>query len=85
MCNFVLISGAHKPLDQVSSLSLMWRAGSMSGLQSSYIRGGQNYRFTASIHLGIPHTFASTTYYYKFENNVKVRGAVKYVYLYTCH
>lgn len=31
-------AGAHKPLDQVSSLSLMWRAGSMSGLQSSYIR-----------------------------------------------
>ncbi|CAL8093021.1 unnamed protein product [Orchesella dallaii] len=70
-------AGLHKPLDQMSTLNLLWRAGSMNGLQTSYMRGGQNYRFVASLYLGIPHSFASSSVYYKLENNIKLRGAIK--------
>jgi DnaJ family protein C protein 11 len=59
--------------------SLTWRVGSnLSGLQCSYMREVSPNRFVASLHLGIPHSFALLSYSRKADSRgEKYKGAVK--------
>lgn len=72
-----LIIAFGNQLDSNSVGTITWRCGMLNGLQTTYARETSMNRFVASLHLGIPHSYAMLSYTQKFNRDNKVRGSVK--------
>uniref|UniRef100_A0A4X2M1P9 DnaJ homolog subfamily C member 11 n=1 Tax=Vombatus ursinus TaxID=29139 RepID=A0A4X2M1P9_VOMUR len=66
-------------LDKNTMGYLQWRWGIQSAMNTSIVRDTKTSHFTVAFQLGIPHSFASISYQYKFQDDdqTRVKGSVK--------
>lgn len=65
-------------LDRRTMGYLTWRAGQSSSMSTSVIRDSETYHTGFLVTFGIPHSFISFHYTYKFKDNqLRLKGAVK--------
>ncbi|XP_020830560.1 dnaJ homolog subfamily C member 11 isoform X1 [Phascolarctos cinereus] len=66
-------------LDKNTMGYLQWRWGIQSAMNTSIVRDTKTSHFTVAFQLGIPHSFASISYQYKFQDDdqTRVKGSLK--------
>ncbi|XP_068934811.1 dnaJ homolog subfamily C member 11 [Petaurus breviceps papuanus] len=66
-------------LDKNTMGYLQWRWGIQSAMNTSIVRDTKTSHFTVAFQLGIPHSFASVSYQYKFQDDdqTRVKGSLK--------
>ncbi|XP_036600252.1 dnaJ homolog subfamily C member 11 [Trichosurus vulpecula] len=66
-------------LDKNTMGYLQWRWGIQSAMNTSIVRDTKTSHFTMAFQLGIPHSFASISYQYKFQDDdqTRVKGSLK--------